>query len=190
MNKAQIILVRHGEDEDNANAILNGHRDNPLTEKGKLQARETGQRLKNQQIDIIYSSPLKRAYDTAVIIAKELKTGLKVNVHPKLIERNFGILTGKPLLDIPLYSNDLLITKEVTYFLSAEGAEDFPTVLKRAKEFVDELNTKHPGQTILVVTHGDAGRTIRAAYYGWDWRKSLKISPFHNADFIVLQPNA
>ena len=60
-----LFIVRHGQDEDNANLTLNGRRDKPLTELGRQQAKTVATKLKNHQIDVIYSSPLKRAFETA-----------------------------------------------------------------------------------------------------------------------------
>ena len=73
----KIYLVRHGQDQDNANKILNGRRDTPLTEKGLEQAQELAEKIKETGISFsaAYSSPLKRAYKTASTITNAL--GLK-----------------------------------------------------------------------------------------------------------------
>ena len=70
---SKIYIVRHGQDEDNANGLLNGHRDKELTALGRQQAKVIAGKLKGDGIDVIYTSPLKRAYETAEIIAKELQ---------------------------------------------------------------------------------------------------------------------
>lgn len=69
-----IYVVRHGQDEDNANGILNGHRDMPLTELGKEQAKQLAQKIKDTNIvfDKAYSSPLQRAYITGKTITDVL----------------------------------------------------------------------------------------------------------------------
>ncbi|MFB6212764.1 MAG: histidine phosphatase family protein, partial [Candidatus Magasanikbacteria bacterium] len=61
---SEVILVRHGEDTDNKNGILNGHRDNNLTNRGIKQALEVGKELRSYDPDIVFSSPLKRAKHT------------------------------------------------------------------------------------------------------------------------------
>ncbi|MDD3301503.1 MAG: phosphoglycerate mutase family protein, partial [Patescibacteria group bacterium] len=92
----KIYLARHGQDEDNARAILNGHRDKPLTALGKEQAELFAKNIKelNLKIEKVYSSPLQRAYDTALAATEIL--GLD---NPEkldlLIERDFGTMTGK-----------------------------------------------------------------------------------------------
>ena len=85
-----IYIVRHGQNEDNANGILNGHRDMPLTEIGIGQAQQLAQMIRESGIhlDKIYSSPLQRAYQTAEIVAMamQMEKPEKLDI---LIERNF-----------------------------------------------------------------------------------------------------
>lgn len=177
--------MRHGQDEDNAAGILNGHRDTPLTELGRQQAKIAAQKLKDNNIDIIYASPLKRAYETARIVADELKVD-EVVLDNHLIERDFGVLTGKPVADILKYTDKVLKTEKITYFLEVEGAEDFPSLLERAKIFYSEIEQRHSNQNILLVCHGDIGKIIRAVYHGIDWETSLKTYYFDNTQVLEL----
>jgi broad specificity phosphatase PhoE len=96
---SRIILARHGQDEDNANGILNGRRDMPLTEKGVSQAHKLAENIKksNLNIGLILSSALQRAVRTAEICAGELET--RHIILDYLIERNHGILEGHPYSD-------------------------------------------------------------------------------------------
>jgi broad specificity phosphatase PhoE len=181
----KFILVRHGQDEDNAEGLLNGHRDRPLTDLGRQQAAVVAEKLVGLGIDVAYASPLHRAYETASIIAKRLGID-QVIADQHLIERDFGILTGKPIADIPKYSNQLLQTDRVLYFLEAEGAEDFTMTYRRALTVLDELRQRHPDQTVLVVTHGDLGKMFRAAYHGWNWEQGLKQPYFDNTGVLKL----
>ncbi len=129
----KIYVVRHGQDTDNATGVLNGRRDTELTNLGREQARQVGEKLCDCQIQIVYSSPLKRAYETAEIIAG--KIGLnQVIKDANLIERDFGVLTGKPMTDISKYASKFLYTDRVNYFLDADEAETFPSVILRGKK--------------------------------------------------------
>jgi len=184
--EVNLILVRHGQDEDNANNILNGHRDKPLTILGRKQAKLVAKKLQDDNINIIYSSPLKRARETAEIITKQLKSSLKVRIHPNLIERNFGVLTGKPVKNISLYSKKLLKTDRVTYFLEAEGVENFSTLFERAASLVNQMRKMHKGKNVLLVTHGDVGKMVRAVYHGWNWKKGLMTPYFDNTEILKL----
>lgn len=186
VNMTKIFLVRHGQDEDNAKDILNGRRDTSLTELGRQQAKTVAEKLKDDDIEIIYSSPLKRAYETARIIASELGID-EVISDEHLIERDFGILTGKLLSDISKYSSKTLQTEGVLYFLEVEGAEDFPTLYQRGKKIIEEIVERHPNKNIVVVTHGDIGKMIRAAYHSWAWEDGLKTPYFTNTGILELK---
>ena len=109
--KNTLLLVRHGQDTDNQNGILNGRRDTDLTRLGKEQAEEVAIKLKKFSIDAIYTSPLKRTRETAEIINQEIKTG-PLKIDSDLIERDFGVLTGKSLGDIPVFAKKILKTEK------------------------------------------------------------------------------
>jgi broad specificity phosphatase PhoE len=183
-----IYLVRHGQDEDNANGILNGRRDLPLTDKGLKQAHEAAQKIKELgiQFDKIYSSPLQRAYQTARIIAETLGFE-ELEILQDLIEREFGVITG---LSTEAYKElkgiELLITPNVTYSLNPQGAETFPQLVERADRLLKYLNQNHPDGNILLVTHGDFGKMIYAAYHHLDWQDVLKQFHFGNSELLEL----
>ena len=180
-----IYLIRHGQDVDNADKILNGRRDGTLTPLGKRQAREVAKKLINEKIEAIYSSPLNRAYETALIIAKEL--GLKdVKIDVDLIEREFGVLTGKPVADIPKYAKEVVVSDGVNYFIEADGAETFPELLGRAARVLKRITDKHPRWNVIVVTHGDIGKMIIAAFHDWSWLEGIKAPYFNNAAILEL----
>lgn len=183
MNK--IFLVRHGQDTDNAAGILNGRRDTELTELGREQVRRVAEKLRDNAVEIIYASPLKRAYETARIIGTILGID-EIITDEHLIEREFGILTGKPVSDIPKYADRIIQTDKVNYFLEVEGAEDFPTLLDRGRKILQEIRQRHPDKNILIVTHGDIGKMIRAAYHNWTWEQGLKTPHFDNTEILEL----
>ena len=180
-----IIIVRHGQDEDNVRGILNGHRDLNLTEYGKEQMQAVAAQLLHFQPNLIVTSPLKRAYNSAQIIAEHLGC-TNFTVWPELIERDFGCLTGKPLADIPSYATQVLKIDGVNYFLEAEGSESFPTLIVRAERVLKRLQATYPSQKIVVVTHGDMAKMLQAAYYGWSWLRGLKTPHLKNASLIYL----
>jgi probable phosphoglycerate mutase len=185
----EIFLVRHGQNEDNFEGILNGHRDRPLTELGRQQALTVAEKLTDNGIQVIYASPLKRAHETATIIAERL--GLTVLVEPELIERNFGVLTGKPvasILDLP--EENVLRTEGVNYFLEVEGSENFPTLYARAARVLERVQRNHPNEHVLLVAHGDIGKMVRAVYHGWDWKAGLMTPYLDNTGILELRPIA
>ncbi|HZE86592.1 MAG TPA: histidine phosphatase family protein [Methylomirabilota bacterium] len=183
-----IYLVRHGQDLDNKNGILNGRRNEPLTNKGIEQAEELADMIKNTEIvfDHIYFSPLQRAFKTAKIISETV--GLpEPEILSDLIERDFGIMTGKPQSKIiEMCSPDILVTDTITYFLNPQGAETFPELIQRAKKLLTYLEKRHENGNILLVCHGDIGKMIYAAYYNLNWDDVLKMFHFGNSDLLEL----
>lgn len=188
----KIYLARHGQDQDNANGILNGHRDEPLTEIGISQAREVSQKIKESGIkfDVIFASPLQRAFKTAEIIAETLGNSPPVK-ELLLIERDFGIMTGKLVSSIiEICSPDVFETDHINYFLSPEGAETFPDLIERSKILLNKINNEYNDKSILLVTHGDIGKMIYCSYYNLDWKKVLEAFHFGNSELLLISPDS
>lgn len=188
----KIYIARHGQDKDNANGILNGRRDMPLTRNGIEQAQYLADEIKQAGIsfDHIYTSPLVRAHKTAEIVTEN--TGSQSpEVMEELIERDFGIMTGLEKERIEeLCAPDVMRTETITYFLSPEGAETFPDLIKRAKKLLNAIQTKHTDGNVLLVTHGDIGEMIYAAYYGLEWKDILTAFHFGNSDLLLLSKDS
>ncbi len=188
----KIYLARHGQDKDNEMGILNGHRDMPLTAIGLDQANQVSLKIKDSKIhfDKVYSSPLQRAYQTAKTITNYLQIDSPEKID-LLIERDFGIMTGKSTKDIiKLCSPDILQTDTITYFLSPEGAETFPQLIDRATKLLEFIKSKHHEQSILLVTHGDFGKMIYAAFYKLDWQQVLTMFHFGNSELLLLSEDS
>ena len=188
----KIYLARHGQDEDNVKGILNGHRDKPLTLLGQDQAKELANKINEAgiQIDKIYSSPLKRTRQTAEIIAGTLSLN-KPELLDLLIERDFGIMTGRLMNEIEaICAPDIIKADVVTYFLSPEGSETFPQLLERGHKIINEIKSKHSDGNILLVTSGDIGKMIYTDYYNLDWQEVLTMFHFGNSDLLLLSQDS
>lgn len=184
----RIYLARHGQDEDNSGGILNGRRDTPLTKIGVEQASQLAQKIKHAALnfDKVYTSPLARAYTTAEIITDALRIDKPTKLNG-LIERDFGVMTGKFVKEIEsLCAPDILKTKTVIYFLSPIGAETFPQLLERASGTLNWLIDRHKDGNVLLVSHGDIGKMIYAAYYHLEWRNVLTMFHFGNSELLLL----
>lgn len=188
----KIYLARHGQDQDNANNILNGRRDTSLTELGLKQANQLAQKIKESglKFDVVYSSPLQRAYKTAQIICGTLNLNKPIKLDD-LIEREFGEMAGVHRSQIEkLWGSDLLKTETINYVLSPKGGETFPQLIERAKKILNFIKEEHQDGTILLVTHGDFGKMIYAAYYQLDWAEILKMFHFGNSELLLLAPDS
>lgn len=187
-----IYIARHGQNIDNLNGILNGHRDEPLTEKGLEQAHDIANKIRERGIvfDAIYASPLSRAFETAKIISEATESP-RPQAEALLIERDFGIMTGKHHSEIEKYcAPDIIKAEIITYFLNPEGAETFPDLIKRAHVLIRKIKEKHASGHILLTTHGDIGKMIYAAYYELDWKEVLTRFHFGNCDLLLMSKDS
>lgn len=144
--KTHLCFIRHGQTEWNKQVRIQGRINNPLNDNGREQARSLGQYLKtnNPNWDLIVSSPLLRAYETAQIIQKELNPNIPLITNDNFIEREFGKAEGENITK-PLF--DLIVKDEI------EGLEKTKVIQNRVYNAVLELAEKYPGKKILIVAH-------------------------------------
>ncbi|WP_010248175.1 alpha-ribazole phosphatase [Acetivibrio cellulolyticus] len=157
----ELILVRHGETDSNKRQTYLGWTDAELNENGVQQVQFLRDRLKGTKIDGIYSSPLKRAMQTAKIINEDYKLDIKCSQGLK--ERNFGIwddLTYKELTEQYPTEYSEWVSDWVKYRIKdGESAED---AYDRAAAFIDELLKNGGDGVFLIVTHLGVIRFILA----------------------------
>lgn len=169
----------------------------------------------SKRLGTIYSSPLRRARETADIFARVLSSGgggndgasevdeVEVKILDDLIERDFGIMTGRPASSIVEVCgvDRVLATEKINYFLDPEGAETFPDLLDRARRLLSQIETITTASSdgdddgdydstsmssILLVTHGDFGKMLYAAYYDLNWEEVLRQFHFGNSEVLLL----
>jgi len=188
----EIFVTRHGQDVDNYNGILNGHRDLPLTEIGVKQAHDLAEGIKASGLtfNAVYSSPLIRALETANIVCKTLGNKAQPVILPELIERDFGLETGKLAKEaIKEAGPNVIKTEGFTYLIDLDGGESFPQLLKRAHKALERvLSLQHEGSALLVC-HGYIGKMIYAVAAEMPWEKALRDFYFDNGDLIKISSN-
>ena len=161
----RFILVRHGETAWNASGRIQGHTDIELTEKGLEQARLAAESLRNENIDAVYSSDLKRASVTAEAIATI--HNLPVITTPLLREAFFGSWQGMNHLEIAeKYPNEYEAYKKDSIANRPPGAEHLEEVIARCARYLKETTAAHPDQCVAVGCHGGSVRGILAAAFG------------------------
>jgi len=147
----KIILVRHGETALNQSRCIQGSRsDTQLNQKGKQQAESLALRLRQERIQAIYSSPLRRALDTAQAIARYHQ--IEVDVEPNLIEIDVGELEGVPVSKIGGFLDQLLSGQAETNF-EVHGGESLAAVQQRAWSTIQRLIDRYPDGVLAVVCH-------------------------------------
>lgn len=154
-----MIITRHGETEENKQGIIQGHLPGILSELGKEQAKKLAERLKEEKIDLILSSDLARAFDTAKEIAK-FHPEIPFELKEELRERDWGKFTGKRKDDIDYW--DEIEAKEVWSddLIAKYGGETPQEATKRIIQFKDELLQNFGDKTILIITHGTIGNLL------------------------------
>jgi probable phosphoglycerate mutase len=156
-----LYLVRHGETVDNASQTMQGQTQGALNERGILQARALSEEWRDREIDVVVASDLKRAIDTAAIIAAP--HGLEVVTTPLLRERDWGDFTGRYIPDL----------KNEPW---PDNVESLENLLSRAGEFITYVRQTFPGKKVLAVGHGIINKAIQAVLYQKSMSEILKMS--------------
>ncbi|GAB6989074.1 histidine phosphatase family protein [Paenibacillus pini] len=138
-------FVRHGITEWNIENRAQGQTDIPLNETGKAQARALAARLQNEEWDMIYSSDLSRARETAEMIAAA--TGLEIHLDERLREIHCGLIEGTTEEDRMRKWGEEWDTFEL-------GIESDEALIRRGVSVVNDICDQHPHERILIVSHG------------------------------------
>lgn len=157
-----IYLTRHGETEWNIEKRLQGRGDSPLTENGIQRAKELRDRIKNIDIDVIYSSPIKRALNTANILRGN--KNIDIVTDDSLMEMCFGDYEGKKI-DIVQEENpswDINLIMQGNVEICAPNGENLKEVRERISKLMNKIIAENIGKSILIVTHGI---TLKALMY-------------------------
>lgn len=162
----RLYIIRHGETDWNIKKRFQGRTDIPLNEEGRRLARITSEALRDVPFARIYTSPLKRAYETAMIIKGTRE--IPVIEDQRIIEISFGIYEGvciaKEGYDLP-DPEFLNFFDRPEAYRPPEGAESIGELKLRTKDFLDDImnNKAMEDDTILISTHGAALRGLLSA---------------------------
>ena len=170
-----IYIVRHGQTDYNINGRYSGRLDIQLNKKGIEEAKIVKEKLKDIKFDIIYTSPLQRAYQTAKIIRDE-----DIIKDNRLIERSNGLLEGRlksEVTDIIDFNNP----SESRY--NIENIVDFRN---RIYDFFDEI-TKIKNKNILIITHAGVGIYARCYFEGEPKDLDYNMYKLNNCDILIYE---
>lgn len=183
---ATFYIVRHGETDWNARGVIQGHVDIPLNSSGKEQATALGKQLDMVDFDLVFSSDLKRAKETAELIT--LERSLAVATTQLLREKKFGSIEGKLVSELD--ELDKLVAsfsdeQKVTHKPEPDVESD-AEVIARVLTFLREVAVRSPAKTILVVSHGAVLRTllIHLGVFTYENSRSNSIA---NTAYITVQ---
>lgn len=176
----KIYIVRHGQTEWNYKKVMQGSIDIPLNNNGKEQAKNARELLADKPFDIIISSPLLRAKETAEIINEKFNKELIID--NRLAERNYGIYEGRKKEEIPY--NDFWDYNLNGYYEKSENIKEF---YDRVMDLINELKNKYENKDILLVTHAGVCKALEL-YFNPDSENSNngKLGPYlpNNSEII------
>lgn len=187
----RMIIVRHGESEWNRIHRYQGQLDAPLSELGLRQAEALANRLRNEHLDCIYTSPLQRAARTAEAIARFHPT-VPLRQDIALLEIHHGDWQGKFINEIvEQFADGLREWREHPTRSQMPNGESFSNVLKRTLEFKERVLAAHRDETVLVSTHDVVIKILVADALGMDmdrmnciWVTNASISVIEYGDHL------
>jgi broad specificity phosphatase PhoE len=162
-----INFVSHSTTVDNENKVMSGHNDVELSDLGKAQAREIGERYRDTKYDAIFCSDLQRSYKTAEIAFGDKFPIIK---DVRLREINYGDFTQYPKSEIELQK----LARVKDAFANGESYEQ---ATKRIKDFLIALLRDYDGKNIMIIGH-------RATQYGLEhWIKGIPLEEVVTANW-------
>ena len=149
-----LYVTRHGETSKNKLGLIQGQTECDLSEKGIKDAEVLKSTVDNLNIDIVISSPLKRAIDTARIITNNK---YPINIDDRIIERDWGMCEGANIEEVDT-------VKCWNFFVNTDdnGIEKVQDLLARVSEFLEDIKVKYKDKNVLVVAHS---AVLRAIHY-------------------------
>ena len=154
----KLLLARHGETDWNREHRWQGHSDTPLNDRGREQARALADELAEEPVVAIYSSDLLRAYETARAVAE--RKGLDVIVDRDLREIHLGDWEGLTSTEIEERWPDDLSRWRAGDPVLGRGGETPEQLRERVLGAAHRIAAAHPGEQVLVVSHGGALRAL------------------------------
>jgi broad specificity phosphatase PhoE len=180
----RLILVRHGETEENRLQIVQGQKDGELTAAGMNEISILSETLQNESMDAVYSSDLKRAMASANILVANRP--LQVQSEPRLREQSYGVFEGKKLFHMLRR-----MKQEGTGFncFNPTGGENADFFKERIKQLLNEITAKHAGDCVLLVTHYGVIRMLIEEILRLKLAPTSKTNYYSNGSAIIVAIN-
>ncbi len=196
MSTTQIYLIRHGQSQGNFRKAFLGHTDLDLTEMGHQQAENVAKFLEDKKVDVIYSSDLIRAYNTAVHTA-EMK-GMEIIKNRNLREIYAGEWENHTFDELrELYAESFGHWSEDIGTSRCDGGESALELQARISEEITRIAQENPGKTVFIFTHATPIRVFKAfcdnctpeTIKDVPWASNASVSHFEYRDgkFSVIE---
>lgn len=188
----KILVTRHGQTDWNVLGKIQGQTDIELNNVGRQQARETRNLIKDEKLDLIITSPSKRAKETAMIINENFN--VTIMEDSRLMERKYGQYEGITRDEIKLLketNSEFNFIWDYNKNIAINNMENMKTFCNRIYEFFDEIVKKYKDKNILIVTHGGTAAVIKCYFTKYplenivDREKMQGVKNCEIAEFIV-----
>lgn len=181
---SKVHLIRHGEVEFNRKNAYVGRTDLALNDHGRHQAELLAEYLGDKQISAVFSSDLKRAYETAEIIAGQI--GLGVQTVPELRELNYGDWEGVPEADVPtLYADIFSEWRKNPVEIRIPGGETVGELRDRAYPAFCRIAEQVSGGNLAIVAHKTTNRALLCCLLGVDPNNYRQIGQGNSAMNVI-----
>jgi len=181
----KLILVRHGQTEENVKGLLQGQGINSfLNNKGIEQAKKLARRLKKEKINVIYSSDLQRALKTAEEVMS-FQSSAKLVSAQWLRERNLGIYEGRKSTE---YYQDVEKSSLPFHIFKPSGGESLFELYSRVENSFKKIIKKHKDDTVLLVSHGGVSTMLLLKIFNKSiTNENCKTYKVDNASISMLE---
>jgi broad specificity phosphatase PhoE len=178
----EILLIRHGQTDWNRDRRIMGRKAIPLNRAGRAEAKRLAKALKGVAIDVIYTSPVKRAVETAEHLLDGRKGAVR-HAH-EMAEIDYGDWIGKTFEEV-IPEKAFHVYHKTPRNARAPGGEHMRDVYRRTIRFIEKVRRKHKSGRVVIVSHADVIKTVLVHYLGMDWNDLLKFR-IDNASISLL----
>jgi phosphoserine phosphatase len=182
----RLILIRHGETEWNVIGRYQGQADPPLNDQGVTQSYQLAEQLADTDLDILYTSPLLRAAQTAQILVDQLT--IPLYVEPRLMEIHQGDWQTRLRSEIDQLYPDLFRRWErEPWEVNPPNGESLRQVQERVIAAVEEITGQYPHQCVGIVTHRIPIALIKVQYQGLDRDivRSMQLPNIYHEEILI-----
>jgi probable phosphoglycerate mutase len=181
---ARLLLVRHGQTEENAKQVFQGQRGRGLDAVGRAQAARLAERLAKAKVDALVASDLERAEETARIVGRAI--GLEPVLDPGLREVDVGAWTGLSYEETALRFPEEWAAWTAGLDVPRGGGETYAALAARIDARLRALAEAHAGRTVVVVSHGAALRSFVATLLGLAAQGPRSLAGLRNTSITTI----
>lgn len=182
----RLYLVRHAQAQGNVDKVFQGSIDAPLSDLGRQQLERLARRFADIPFDVIYSSPLSRAYQTAQAVNRAW--GKEIVIEPRFTEIHGGELEGGAFDSLSKrFPEEYRLWTEEPWHFAAPSGESMEQVFARVKAGVEDTIRANRGKTVVITSHGCALRNLLCALKGWPLDRIGEVEWLANTSVTLVE---